>query len=260
MKLLTLNLHCFAEDNIVTNQSVIVDFIITRDIDVCFFQEVAQHFESALYINKIKVDNYALILQRKLSDLGHTYYLHYDYSKRGYGVYDEGLAILSKTPFSSTTSYHVSNKIDYHDWHTRMNVSCETLINNTVFSFTSLHLGWTEGNEVFEDQLDKTLCQLDNKNINILAGDFNVSEDSKEYKYITSKGLNDLYYSGDKKYFSDVTHQPYIDVKKEAKRIDYFFSNKKFKVIDREIVFNDYLVSDHYGVYINIEVNENEIN
>lgn len=254
MRLLTLNLHCFAEDNIEDNQERIVEFIIENKIDVCLFQEVAQHFENEVVINRIKKDNYVLTLQEKLVSKGETYYIYYDYSKRGYGVYDEGLAILSRTPFTSSSSYHVSKKVDYNDWHTRMNVSCETLIQNQLYSFTSVHLGWTEGEEVFEDQLARTMNQLNNDKINIVAGDFNVFEGSNEYEYITSLGLIDLYFSGDIKYFHDITHKAYIDVKKEAKRIDYFFSNKQFVIIDRRIVFQDNPVSDHFGVYIELEV------
>lgn len=254
MKLLTLNLHCFAEENIVENQNSIVDFIIERNIDVCFFQEVAQHFEHKQKEKRIKEDNYVLIIKEKLKQKGHTYYMHYDYSKRGYGIYDEGLAILSKTPITNSDSYYVSNKVDYNDWKTRMNVSCETSYNNKVISLTSVHFGWSDEVEQFEDQFDITLEKLKEDQIHLIAGDFNISEGSKEYDHVVQSGLVDLYYNGEEKYYNDVTHIDYIDVKNEAHRIDYVFSNMKLNTMKREIVFKKNRVSDHFGVYLEIEV------
>jgi endonuclease/exonuclease/phosphatase family metal-dependent hydrolase len=45
-----------------------------------------------------------------------------------------------------------------------------------------------------------------------------------------------------------------MDIHVESKRIDYIFSSKKVKVLNRYILFNKQRVSDHYGVYIEIEV------
>lgn len=260
MKILTLNLHCFAEKKIKQKQKQIADFILQRDIDLVFFQEVAQPFNKKIVEDRIKKNNYAYTIQKLLQNQGVKYDIYYDFSKRGFGIYDEGLAILSKTPLTSKQSYYVSKNTDYHDWHTRMNVSCETFIDNKNYLLTSLHLGWTEGDEVFEHQFDRTIEHLDSNKVQLISGDFNVSEDSKEYQYIISKGYIDLYYNGDESYFKDVTHRPYIDVKKEAKRIDYVMSNHPFKTIQREIVFKEQPVSDHYGVYLEIELEEkNEI-
>lgn len=254
MKLLTLNLHCFAEENIKQNQGIISDFIIEREIDVCFFQEVAQHFENKVIKDRIKEENYVFDLIQLLQEEGHTYYMHFDYSKRGYGVYDEGLAIISKTPLYNKDSYHVSKKVDYHDWKTRMNVSCETLFQNKEIVLTSIHLGWSDEIETFEEQFDETMIHIDKNKLNLIAGDFNVSEGSKEYHHVVGYDLTDLYYNGEKTYYHDITHLDYIDVKEEATRIDYVFSNKPLKTMKREVVFKDTRVSDHFGVYIEIEV------
>lgn len=254
MKILTLNLHCFAEKNVDSIQKTIIEYIINKDIDMCFFQEVAQPFNNKTISKKVKAGNYVLRLKELLSENGLSYDMHYDYSKRGFAIFDEGLAILSKTKLSNKRSYHVSNKVDYHDWHTRMNVSCETFIEDTKISLTSLHLGWTQGDEVFEDQLDLTIKNLDLSIPQLICGDFNVPEGSKEYKYIINKGLKDLYYNNQDEFFHHVTHRDYIDVKKKATRIDYIFSNVEWTILDREIVFKDTRVSDHYGVYIELEV------
>ncbi len=254
MKLLTLNLHCFAEKNLKKNQKIITDFIIEKDIDVCFFQEVGQHHKHKVIVDNIKEGNYVLDLVNILKEKGYHYYMHYDYSKRGFKHFDEGLAIISKTPIYNKNSYHVSKHIDYHNWKTRMNVSCETLYNNKEIVLTSLHLGWTDELEKFEDQFDKTMSNIQTEKRNIIAGDFNVSEGSKEYKHILSYNLTDLYYNNNQEYYHDVTHLDHIDVKKEATRIDYFFGSFNAKTIQREIVFKEKRVSDHFGVYLEIEV------
>lgn len=252
MKLLTLNLHCFAEKKIKDKQKRIAQFIYDNDIDIIFFQEVAQHYNNKIIKDKIKKNNYAYTVLKILQKLGMSYDFYYDFGKRGFGIYDEGLAILSKTKLESKKSYYVSKNIDYHDWHTRMNVSCETYIDGHKYSLTSLHLGWTENDEVFEDQFDRTMTHLNPNDIQLICGDFNAAETSKEYQYILSKGYIDLYHNHQDQYFSDVTHKPYIDVKKEATRIDYVFSNKPHKTIHREIVFKEKPVSDHYGVFLEI--------
>jgi maltose 6'-phosphate phosphatase len=256
MKILSLNLHCYAEANPELKQAYIADFIKDNQIDVCFFQEVAQSFDKAMVKDKIKEDNYAYLIQNLLKKQGLDYDLYYNYSKRGFGIYDEGLGILSKSKLSHKKSYYVSKGRDYHDWHTRMNVSCETFVGNTKLHLTSVHFGWTEGNEVFEDQFNETARHLDPNQTHIMAGDFNISEESDEYRYITKQGWIDLY--GDSEHFHDVTHLDYIDVKKEATRIDYVFSNKDIKVKQREIVFKEVRVSDHFGVFIELDLEEIE--
>ena len=258
MKILTLNLHCFAEKKVKDKQKRIAQFIHDRQLDIVFFQEVAQPYNNSIILDRVKKQNYAYSIQNLLKELGSEYDLYYDFSKRGFGIYDEGLAIMSKTKLMSQRSYYVSKNTDYHDWHTRMNVSCETFIENQTYSLTSLHLGWTEGDEVFEDQFDRTHQNLDPSKIQLICGDFNISEDSKEYEHILQKGYIDLYHNGEDEFFHQVTHMPNIDVKTDAKRIDYVFSNKPHIVLDREIVFKDNPVSDHFGVYMEIKLEDEQ--
>ena len=55
-------------------------------------------------------------------------------------------------------------------------------------------------------------------------------------------------------HFYTPTHVADMDVHDGKNRIDYIFSNTSFKLVDRKIVFTDTLVSDHYGVYVEIEL------
>ena len=252
MKILTLNLHCFAEELLEHNQEVIADFIFENDIDIIFFQEVAQHMDSPIYSGNIKVGNYGQKVTNLLSDMGQTYYYHYEPGNRAFNDLDEGLAILSKHRLLNKESFFVSRETSYDDWKTRKLVKASVKIDNELIDLVCIHLGWSDENEKFEDQVDVLMEHLDMSKKVIIAGDFNVPEGSDEYKHVISKGFNDLYYNNEEKYFHDVTHQPYIDVKKEAKRIDYIMSNKTFNIINREIVFKEEKVSDHFGVLIEI--------
>jgi maltose 6'-phosphate phosphatase len=131
-------------------------------------------------------------------------------------------------------------------------VNANTIIEDKEINLSSIHFGWSDGYEVFEEQVDKLLENLDNSKINIIAGDFNISPGTKEYDYIIKKGYNDLFYNNDMKYFNIPTHLSNIDKKDGASRIDYVMSNKKFKVLSKKILFNNDLVSDHYGVLLEL--------
>jgi len=152
--------------------------------------------------------------------------------------------------------YEVSRETSYDTWWTRKIIKASIRYNNTIIDLVNVHLGWTGYDEIFENQVDLLIDNLDFDNTNLIAGDFNVSENSDGYKYVLSKGLNDLYFNNNMDYFHDVTHRDYIDEKKIATRIDYVMSNEEFDTKDRKIVFKDKRVSDHFGVYIEIEFKE----
>lgn len=253
MKLLTLNLHCFAEETIQQNQDKIAQFIYDNDIDVVFFQEVAQKMDSPIYDGQIKTDNYGKIVMEKLDELGVNYHYHFESSNRAFNDLDEGVALLSKHRIFNKECFYVSRETSYEQWHSRKLCKGSIKIHDDVIELVSIHLGWTGLGEVFEDQVDELFKHLNLENDILLGGDFNVSEDSFEYQYLISKGLKDLYYNGEDKYFHDPTHRDYIDVKKEATRIDYILSNKMYQTVSRKLVFTEDRISDHYGVYIEIK-------
>ena len=253
MKFLTLNAHCFAEDDIPRNQQIIADFIKRKEIDVVFLQEVAQSESAPIVKDVIKEDNYGYVIQQVLREKGHRYYYHYMYGNQAFGYVQEGLGILSKTPLFDVNSFYISKKTTYKDWHTRVIVSAKTLYQHKEFTLCSAHIGWTEGEEVFEYQIDRLHTTLQAEHI-LIGGDFNVGFGAKGYHYVVDKGYYDLFYSGDAKYALSPTHVSDMDIHSGENRIDYIFSNHPYKVIERDIVFKKETVSDHYGVYIEIEV------
>jgi maltose 6'-phosphate phosphatase len=250
MKVLTFNLHLSQEENLDDNKERLSKYIIDNDIDVCLFQEVAQTAEFKEIEPNIKKDNYVLDLIHKLDFKGSKYYYYYDYGNRAYSSLDDGLAIISKYPLMNTESFYVSRETDYEYWWTRKIIKASIQYKNSLLDLISVHLGWTQHNEVFEDQLDELEKHINQDRHTILGGDFNVSSDSKEYDYISSKEWCDVYYNGDIKYQSDPTHLAYIDVKTIPKRIDYIFTSFPVKTINRDIVFQHKPISDHYGVFV----------
>lgn len=258
MKLLSLNLHCFAENNIIRNQEIIAMFIMENDIDIIFLQEVAQTEKLNDLKENIKADNYGYVLMEKIKEMGKDYDYHYMFGNLAFGDYQEGLGILSKTKLYDKEHFFISKNKDYYDWHTRVIVSCKTLLDNMEITLTSAHLGWTEGEEIFEEQIDRLVSKIKDKGISLLAGDFNVSSSSDHYKYIIDQGFKDVYYNNEIEHFYTPTHVADIDVHDGKNRIDYIFSNTNYKLIERKIVFTKDLVSDHYGVYVEIEMEENK--
>ncbi|MBN2604621.1 MAG: endonuclease/exonuclease/phosphatase family protein [Bacilli bacterium] len=253
MKILTLNLHCYAEKDVQKKQQIIVDAIIEHEIDVILLQEVAQTEEKEYLFGDIKEDNYGYLLQQLLKSEGLDYDYYYQSSNLSFGSYDEGLAILSNRTLSNKRKFYVSKKINYDDWSTRLIVSAQIEYEGNIISFTSAHLGWTDKEEVFEDQIDRLFSNIDGVGIHVIGGDFNVSAGSNEYQYFISKGYQDVYFNHDEEYFTIPTHQDNIDVKKGSSRIDYILTNATYRLNRREILFVAYPVSDHFGVLVDID-------
>ena len=114
MKVLTLNTHAWMENYPEEKLEQIADFIAQEEFEMIALQEINQTMASNevtddLFIKPsgethsvaIKEDNFAYLLVRLLKKRGQTYYWSWTANHIGYDKYDEGVAILSKTPFSS---------------------------------------------------------------------------------------------------------------------------------------------------------------
>ncbi|MBI9009554.1 MAG: endonuclease/exonuclease/phosphatase family protein [Tenericutes bacterium] len=251
LKLLSQNLHCLVEEDIETKQKTIADEIAKRDIDIIFMQEVAQTHSDNL--TDVKSDNYGLKLLELLREKGLHYFLYYEPIKKSFGVYDEGLAILSKYPLAKAFSRLISKVDDYENWKRRKVLGYNLSLKGKLITLATTHFGWTDEVEVFEDQFDLATKSKMVENLFILAGDYNVVPSSKEYKHIMSKNwINLSIPTKDNVYLStfrgdDTEH-------KEVRRLDYIMTNKHVEVLKEEILFIDERVSDHYGLYIEIEL------
>lgn len=249
LKLLTLNLHCLVEDDLSEKQRIIAEEITQREVDIIFLQEVAQTRSENILYGDVKTDNYGETLRTLLREKGLTYFYAFEPIKHSFGKYDEGIGILSKAPIKDVFSKYISKCTDYAYWRTRK--SLHATINEYNIKVISTHLGWTDEYENFNNQVDNLVKNIGHE-LTLIAGDFNVSPTTSEYEYILSKGFIDLY-GKEKSNLLDPTHVNDIDTHSGAARIDYVFSTHDVLVLDRKILFTKNKVSDHYGVYLEIQ-------
>jgi len=251
LKLLTINLHCFAENDVANKQLILVDEIVNKNADIVFLQEVAQTNKLDIIKSNIKKDNYGLTLQSLLEEKGIHYFYYYDPIKMGYGIYDEGVGILSKYILKNEISHHISKCLDYQSWKTRKVLAYD--LEDFSVRVATTHFGWSDGYELFEDQFKIANDVLRDKNLVILAGDFNIEYGSKEYQNIIALGWVDVF-DGNPEYEKAVTFKSDNVNDTKDSRIDYIMTNKPVQLIDQEIVFIEKRVSDHFGVYVEIEL------
>ena len=252
VKLLSLNLHCLEEENIEQNQHIIVKEIILKNIDVIFLQEVAQYHDNAIEEGKIKIGNYGYVLQTMLKEQGFNYYYHFEPIKHSFGKYDEGVAILSKHLITDIKSDYISHTVDYYDWRSRKYIKGSIMLNDSVFDLYSVHLGWNDQDESYLSQLNRLIESIENPNT-IIGGDFNVKCGDNLYNQTLQLGLIDLYGLNEAKKF-DPTHEDNLDVHINSSRIDYIFSTKSYIILRQDILFKNHKVSDHYGIYVEIDI------
>ena len=248
VKLLSLNLHCLEEKDIEQNQQIIVSEIIKKDIDVIFLQEVAQLHKNTIEEGHIKVGNYGYVLQSMLKVLGYDYFYHFEPIKHSFGKYDEGVAILSKHNIKDLKTGYISYTKDYYDWRSRKYIKGTVMFGKEFFDLYSVHLGWNDQDESYLAQLQKLVESIDNPNT-IIGGDFNVRCGDSLYDQTIQLGLIDLYGLNVKRRF-EPTHEDNLDVHKDSSRIDYIFATKQYEITDQNILFKRPKVSDHYGIYI----------
>ncbi|WP_025334889.1 endonuclease/exonuclease/phosphatase family protein [Paenibacillus sabinae] len=268
MKILTLNAHAWIETDQIRKIEQLASFIREQEIDVIALQEVNQtKAEQALpdgvlerYFQAepgtvIKQDNYAYVLLQKL---GLPYYWTWIPVHTGFVKYDEGLAILARTPIIDGFSEYVSVIRDFENYRTRKIVGVKTEAGGEEAWFVSGHFGWwSDEVEPFRRQWDAAQAKLDTLKAFpvFVMGDFNnVAEIRNEgYDYVTQKGWNDLYTSA-------VIKDDGATVTKAIKgwddnegklRIDYIFSNRSVQAKSCHVVMNGIrgaVVSDHFGV------------
>ena len=75
MKIISLNLHCLQEDNLLEKLKRVAAFINANDIDICLFQEVAQHKDNKIIKDNIKEGNNCYLLKEMLD---YPYEMYWD--------------------------------------------------------------------------------------------------------------------------------------------------------------------------------------
>ncbi|WP_448374284.1 endonuclease/exonuclease/phosphatase family protein [Fervidobacterium sp.] len=275
MKILTLNLHTYQElpfekeDTLGSFlkkyrpiQETIANFIAEKDIDFAFFQEVGQYIDDVsdieLYSVSIKKSNYVRILSEILSEKGRNYYFTWDVSHYGFGVWEEGLGILSKYPIVEFEGRYVSRKHDLNTFYSRKIIRARAYVGNNTTDLYCVHFNWKE--EGFADEflnVVKWLEEVGNEDF-VIAGDFNVPYGSAEYELVINtkvlgKRLIDTWVVAN----SDRPDQPTFCgdvISDNSARIDYVIVPDSWKVNSAEIVFDKIRVSDHMGIFCEVDM------
>ena len=262
MKLLTLNCHAWQEENQVEKIKYLAQVIKEKQYDVIALQEVSQLINQNDE-NKVKADNYAVVLLSELMKLGITdYQFIWDFSHIGFDVYEEGLAILTRYHIERAHSFVVTQANDVTNYRTRRIVAIDFISNNQPVSVYSCHLGWFhDTEEPFTGQVDELVSRLNKERLNIVVGDFNndANLSGEGYDYLLSKGLLDTYHLALKK-DEGTTVAGKIDGWEENKkglRIDLVLSDKPVNVLSSHVIFNGShkdIVSDHFGVEVELNI------
>lgn len=275
MKILTLNAHAWAEENQLHKISQLADFINTHQFDIISMQEVNQPIqEEALTAAElehyfridsdtvVKKDNYAYVLLTQLSE---TYYWTWIPTHVGFRTYDEGLAILSRTPITQAFGEYVSHMQDYNNYRTRKIVGIQTVADGEEAWFVNGHYNWWDDDqEPFKGQWDLTESKLApymNEPL-YMMGDFNNVAEIREqgYDYMMSHGWHDLYTMAKQKDDGATVVKAIAGWANNSQplRIDYIFSNRPVQAKSSTVVLNGKngpVVSDHYGVAVEIDMN-----
>ena len=264
MKILSLNTHSLLEENQIEKCKQTALFIHENQPDIIALQEVNQSICAKSCGNdkyyrgeaQLKEDNYASALVNKLNALGSNYLWTWIPIKIGYGKYEEGLALLSKTPMFSQEEILLTSIDDFSNWKTRKALVVQTRINHEMVWIYNVHMGWWNDDESFSYQWDQLKDDIAMKSGKIyIIGDFNAPDCIKNQSYdqIKNDGYYDTYQLA-KNVIGHSTTKGKIDGWKDVEsemRIDYIFSNQKVNVIRHEVVFNSIsspIVSDHYGI------------
>jgi len=279
MKILTLNTHSLVEEKYEEKLIEFVEMLKVEKPDVFALQEVNQSLampealdtSATGYIMSkngnatIRVDNHAYRVAKLLLEVGMIYQWTWIPVKVGYDVYDEGIAIFSKTAFEDTEQFYISQSEDYNNWKARKILGIRT--NNKWFY--SVHMGWwNDEEEPFVKQWDVFSERLRNSNgVCYIMGDFNspANRRNEGYDYVVRSGWMDTWKAAKSK-DSGITVGTVIDGWKDkvdevtnqdemGMRIDFIFCNKVIPVERSKVVCNGVnypIVSDHYGVMIEV--------
>lgn len=267
-KFLTLNTHSWLGEDPKWALETLGKQILKADYDVIALQEINQRIDSAKVLNtpytlknqhQLHEDNYALKLVEYLKEHGLTYHFTWAYSHIGYDEYHEGVALLSKQPFSSEKSVLTSAVDDEYNYHTRRALIAKTTVAGKELCVVSGHFSWWKSDFKSEWQrLEQALA--DEQAPLIIMGDFNNPENTLGHDLVLASplGLKDSHLAAKK-----VTGGPTIlqdidgwENNAKALRIDFIFVSQQLEVKESHVLFDGKkspLISDHFGVECVIE-------
>lgn len=261
MKLLTLNVHSWLEENQEDKLVILAKAIAENDYDVVALQEVNQLIVSETISQQLKKDNFGMLLVQMINEWSdHVYSYVWSQSHIGYDQYEEGIAILTKLPIYDTDAFYCSQSTDINSIAARKVVGLTLSYHNQLIDCYSCHINLPDCKG--EDQVENVRSILNRhsaKRLKILLGDFNVDalSQSREYQRLKELPLYDTYDLATVK-DDGITATKAIDGWDnhfQDKRLDYVFVNEPCQVNAHRVIFNGKykpIVSDHYGVEVEL--------
>lgn len=274
MKLLTLNTHSLQEPDYLEKLARFAWTILELRPDLIAMQEVNQtmtappappellegYVPAAGHQIPLLADNHAMHTAHFLRNAGVRCSWTWLPVKRGYGKYDEGLALLSLgAPISDIDVLRLSCRDDYEDWRTRKALGVR--LEGKADWFYSIHTGWWA--DAFREQWEALEQGVSEKRRTApvwLLGDLNAPPHVKgeSYDLIQSSGWADTYALAEER-DDGITMRGPIDGwedQRDGLRIDYILCSEAVSVASSQVVFNGVngpVVSDHFGILAEIK-------
>lgn len=280
MKILTFNTHSLVERDYEKKLLQFVEMVAGQQPEIMGLQEVNQRQDAPAlpeeqlkgyvkcrgFQGAVREGNHAARVAGLLWEQGIRYYWTWIPIKLGYGVYEEGLALFSRSPILETEEFTISRTDDFKNWRRRKILGIRTEEPDESWFYT-VHMGWwKKDGEAFADQWDKVQKGLQRKKKSQgklwIMGDFNspAHVNGEGYDYVKSFGWLDAYTLAEERH-GENTVEEMIDGWRDTKpgsgmRIDYIWTLHRERVKSCRIVCDgeEYpKVSDHYGVMIETE-------
>ncbi|MBQ8568683.1 MAG: endonuclease/exonuclease/phosphatase family protein [Oscillospiraceae bacterium] len=274
MKLMTINTHSHAEENYSEKLKIFTAAIAEELPDIIAMQEVSQTVSSAAVNSTesryfpcadvtVRSDNHVYNAVLQLAEKGISYYYTWLPIKLGYGSFDEGIALMSRSPVIETDIITVSGTDEYYNWKTRKILGIRTENAPDDFFYTVHYGWWNDDEEPFSAQWRNTLAHIAKNKRVWLMGDINNPAEIKDqgYDLINRSGFYDSYIYADKK-DNGITAAKNIDGWKEraegseGMRIDMILCSELIKPKYSTVIFDGKkypVISDHFGVMIEYE-------
>jgi maltose 6'-phosphate phosphatase len=254
LKVLTLNLHCYQEENQQAKLSTIANAIDDHDVDIVCLQEVAEPWNGG---NGASEANTARLINDRLKQ---PYHIIADWSHRGFDIYREGCAILTRHDVVVKDSGYISSNQDPNSIHARRVVMAQVSVPFIGFvNVYSAHLSWWK--DGFREQFENLRAWANEKHsrnvtATLILGDFNAQTGSDGYMLATY--ANEFEDQHLKIQRASLSNSPNSAELPNDGRIDFIFLKKDsaLEVKTSKVLFTnlDYgRVSDHEGYYAEFE-------
>lgn len=272
MKLMTLNTHSLIEEDYERKLADFLRVTAAERPDVIALQEVNQRRDApplafvprgyrpcAPHVT-LREGNHAVRVGEGLWDRGETYAWTWLPIKRGYRAFDEGIALLCRSPIIEARVIDLTPTLGYESWKARkiLGIRTEAMPDRWFFS---VHFGWWADDDTpFGDQWALAGQSLPREGEIWLMGDFNNPAHilGEGYELVASSGWYDSYLlAGEKDDGITVNRRiaGWEDAPPSAEglRIDQIWCDEPRGIRSSRVIFDGKdtpVVSDHFGVLV----------